>query len=111
MDDILTYTLIGGESTSLYNSIVVLTLTETDHDGLNAVNGLATSVNNTCLNLFSGAILDMNGNANVPSLSVSASGFMKDARNPVLKTFDIHMDGRLLILSFDETSEHLFTAN
>jgi len=89
MDDILTYTLIGGESTSLYNSIVVFTLTETDHDGLNAVNGVATSVNNTCLNLFSGAILDMNENANVPSLS--ASGFMKDARNPVLKTFDMEV--------------------
>ena len=103
MDDILTYTLTGGVSSTLYNSVVVFTLTETDHNGLKAVDGVATSLNNTYLNLFAGAILDMNGNANSPSLNRRASGFTKDTGDPVLETFDIDMDEGLLILSFDET--------
>ena len=102
-DGVLSYSLTGGTSLSLFSDVIVVDLTIDDHNGLKAVDGLATCVNDTYIALSSAAIVDMNANPNDPISGVRVTNFVKDQGDPVLDAFDIDMDEGILVLSFDET--------
>ena len=103
MDSSLSYALTDVDTDFSYSDEISLIISTYDHNQLKALDGVATTNNNTFLNLFHGAILDMNGNPVQTTLSIEVSEFTKDDSPPSLMAFDIDMDNGFLVLSFDET--------
>jgi hypothetical protein len=76
-----------------------------DHADLNQIKsmvGLATAVGNTWLQVQAGTVADMSGNALVATTANTAS-FGPDYVKPVLLSFTLDMNSRVLSLTFSET--------
>ena len=101
------YTFVGGRTMVLSDTVVYLTLSTEDIDGLQGTPGLATKLNDTFLSLTRGLVQDMSGLAvrPIPTTSaLQAGNFTPDTETPRLVGFTLSLRGRdPLILTFSET--------
>lgn len=101
------YTFVGGRAMALSDTVVYLSLSTADIDGLQETPGLATELNNTFLSLTRGLVQDMSGLAvrPIPTTSaLQAGNFTPDTETPRLVGFTLSLRGRdPLILTFSET--------
>ena len=101
------YTFAGGRAMALNDTVVYLTLSTEDIDGLQGTPALATELNDTFLSLTRGLVQDMSGLAVRPiptTGALQAGNFTPDTEMPRLVGFTLSLRGRdPLILTFSET--------
>ncbi len=100
------YQLSGGsvaESDSA--TVLTITLTAADTDGIKLVRGMAQTASNTFLTALGSVITDMNANALTPVVNgaaLQASSVVPDTTAPVFLGASLNMDRALLVLNFSE---------
>ena len=102
------YTLTEGSSFINYSStphIVTFQLTQNDLNGLKSRPDLASSRLNTLLSITSDLTRDYNSNDVVsvpPTNPITASEFLTDATQPIVTSFNLDLNARILTLTFSE---------
>ena len=102
------YTLTGGSSFINYSStphIVTFQLTQNDLNELKSRPDLASSRLNTLLSITSDLTSDYNSNDVVfvpPTNPITASEFLTDATQPIVTSFNLDLNARILTLTFSE---------
>ena len=105
-DNVEHYTLQSSTTTTLYDSIVIVKISDDDFNEIKKLTNLATNDDNTYLSITSYAIMDTNDNNVIPITSGEAKdvgNYTKDATNPRLISFDLDMNGVVLTLTLSET--------
>ena len=97
------YNLTGGIISPATNStFVTLILTTDDLNSIKINEALATSTNNTIININAVLVADTNGNFFQAVNDMVASGFTPDDVPPNLVSFDLDIDAGSLYLTFNE---------
>ena len=94
----------GAELSAIDSTVVELVLSNDDLNELKVLTDLATSPNNTYLQLQTLSISDMNVNPlNTSNLPLQVSSYSADTTRPDLVSFNLDMDTATLVLSFSES--------
>ena len=100
------YTLTGGYSQHSEQDILEVAITDFDLNNIKALLDLATSENNTYLDLVEASVEDTSGNPAVIVTSEdapSATNVSPDETSPILLSFNFDMNTGNLTMSFSET--------
>ena len=99
-------TLSGGIISQTDSPIIRLQLSEEDANSIKQFRSIATSPSNTYLSLSSAAVQDPAGNtvrAVASNNALQVGEFIEDSVAPLLVSFALDLDQRVLSLTFDET--------
>ena len=102
------YVLTGGIIVipSLFDSVLVINLSDVDLNNIKRLFDLATSRDDTFISFRSSLIMDINSNDVIPSSPFSAQQvrvYMRDATPPIVNEFSLDIDTGLLRFVFSET--------
>ena len=100
-DPAMTYPLLSRADPITNSPIIRVALIEEDVNNLRSIDGLATSPENTFLQLRMNAIQDTSGNPVVPVV-LEVGTFTLDTTSPRILEFELDLNNERLILSFDE---------
>ena len=101
----MSYTLTGGDVTSMDSTIVTFNLTMNDTFNIQEQRGLCSDINNCWISLAFDFVSDRADNPAVvipPNDAKDALSFVDDMTRPTLISFDLNLNDNTITLSFDE---------
>ena len=100
------YMLTNGTVVGVEQTIVEVLLTEFDLNNIKSILDLATSINNTYIDIIAASILDTSENPVVvitPEEAIPVTELSTDSSKPQLRGFDLDVNSGKLTLTFSET--------
>ena len=97
----VSHMLTMGGAVGINDPVVTVPLEFFDLNQVKKIRTLATTLNNTYINVAMGTIRDMVNNPSEPQILL-ATNFTDDTTSPQIETFMVDLNASLLILNFDE---------
>ena len=88
------------------STILIISFSEEDSNGIKAIDNLLTNINDTFIAIDREGLTDLDGNELVdipPNRTIQAIEYIPDSIRPQLLEFVIDLDGGFIVLIFDET--------
>ena len=103
------YDLLYANSSIQHSHYVDIYLNQEDINSINRLRQLASTEFNTYLSVTADGIRDMNNNALQEIFNISAltvTNFTEDSTSPTIVSFELNINDKLLILTFDEVVDY-----
>ena len=104
-NDSVSFTLSGGDIATVYQTIVMINLTDSDLDQIKDIDEIANDVNDTYLDIEFASVYDNADNPLeeiTPDDALQATAVIRDITSPMIESFDLDMNFGYMIITFTE---------